>query len=42
LFIRTVEFSRLDADTNPNDPAMPYAIALGFRPDIDKMMDYQR
>jgi hypothetical protein len=39
LFIRTVEFSRLDADTNPHDPAMPYAIALGFNPDMNKMTD---
>lgn len=42
LFVKTVEFSRLDADTNLMDPAMPYAVALGFRPDIDKMMDYPR
>lgn len=37
LFIRTVEFSRLQADTNPYDDSMPYAIALGFEPDLNKM-----
>lgn len=42
LFVSTVEFSRLSADTNPYDKAMPYAIALGFRPDINKLTDLAR
>ncbi len=36
-FVRTVEFSRMDVDPNPYDKAMPYAVALGFKPDLDKM-----
>ncbi len=39
LFVRTAEFSRLEADANIMDAAMPYAVGLGFRPDMDKMME---
>lgn len=42
LFVKTVEFSRLSADTNPYDTSMPYAIALGFDPDLNKLVDYGR
>jgi hypothetical protein len=37
LFISTVEFSRLDAGVKITDPALPYAVALGYKPKLDKL-----
>ena len=42
LFVSTVEFSRLKADSNPNDPVMPYAVALGFKPDLAALASYRK
>lgn len=37
LFLKTVEFSRLEVDPDPYDASLPYAVALGFEPDLNEL-----